>query len=103
MNCPPPVRSACRLDIGESTKVQLELTATALGDFVHQACAFSEHAARTNARLETRVEGTASLVLEIADLDDPDNSGFSGVSAWASDDNSAARLWEVTQQMLAER
>ena len=60
-----------RLDIGESAQVELELTATGLGDFVHQAGAFSEHAARTNAQLETRVEGTASLVLEIVDLDDP--------------------------------
>ena len=46
----------------------MELKATALGDFVHQASAFSEHTARMDATIETRVEGTASLVIEIVDF-----------------------------------
>ncbi len=60
-----------QLDAGESAQVQVELTATKLGSFVHHASAFSEHAPRTDAQVETRVDGTASLVLEIVDLDDP--------------------------------
>lgn len=60
-----------RLDTGDATKFQVNLTAAKLGDFVHRAGAVSEHGAIANAESKTKIDGVSSLVLEIVDLDDP--------------------------------
>jgi uncharacterized repeat protein (TIGR01451 family) len=60
-----------RLEPGESTSMSVELLANQPGTFVQRAGAVSEHGARAEAEFETNVEGTASLVLEIIDLNDP--------------------------------
>lgn len=57
--------------------VEVELTATDFGKFTHEAAAMSEHGAQAADELVTRVEGTASLSLEIMDLDDPVEVGSS--------------------------
>lgn len=60
-----------RLEAGQSIPVNVTLIAETSGGFEHQVRATSEQGAFADAKLDTRVEGTASLVLEIADLDDP--------------------------------
>lgn len=60
-----------RLEAGQSAKVQVDLTATQLGTFTHQVAATSEHGARDQAQIETAVDGTASLDLQIVDQNDP--------------------------------
>jgi uncharacterized repeat protein (TIGR01451 family) len=60
-----------RLEAGESAGLKVALAATEPGSFAHHVSAVSEQGARAAADLQTQVEGTASLVLEIVDLDDP--------------------------------
>lgn len=60
-----------RLEPGASTQMTIKLKADKLGEFTHFLRATSEHGTRSDAQLATRVEGTPSLVLTIADLDDP--------------------------------
>ncbi|QDT63045.1 DUF11 domain-containing protein [Calycomorphotria hydatis] len=60
-----------RLNPGESKQLHCNLEASKLGDFVHHAGAISEHGARAETSFATSIDGTASLVLEIFDLDDP--------------------------------
>jgi uncharacterized repeat protein (TIGR01451 family) len=60
-----------RLEAGESADLQVELDATEPGSFTHRVAALSEQGARSTADFQTQVDGTASLVLEIVDLDDP--------------------------------
>ncbi len=60
-----------RLDAGEAMKLNVELETSKIGDFVQSVRAMSEHGALSSAQAKTRVEGTASLLLEIVDLDDP--------------------------------
>jgi hypothetical protein len=55
----------------ETIDLSLKLKPTELGDFAHMAQAISEHGAIAEAKTDTRIEGTASLVLEVLDLDDP--------------------------------
>ncbi len=55
----------------EAIDLSLKLKPVELGDFSHVARAISEHGAVAEANVETRIEGTASLVLEVLDLDDP--------------------------------
>ena len=55
----------------ESIDLSLKLKPVTLGDFSHVARAISEHGAVAEANAATRIEGTASLVLEVLDLDDP--------------------------------
>ncbi|MFT4558332.1 MAG: putative repeat protein (TIGR01451 family) [Planctomycetaceae bacterium] len=55
----------------EAIDLSLKLKPIELGDFNHVARAVSEHGAIANAKVATRIEGTASLVLEVLDLDDP--------------------------------
>lgn len=38
---------------------------------------------------------------DVANASDPDQPGFTGVDAWAADDEAALRLWNVTEQMLS--
>ncbi|MCA9041027.1 MAG: DUF11 domain-containing protein [Planctomycetaceae bacterium] len=60
-----------RLEPGQTTEVQVQLEATALGAGIQRFAAVSDQATRTEATVETDVDGTPSLVLEILDLDDP--------------------------------
>jgi hypothetical protein len=55
----------------ETIDLSLKLKPIELGDFAHVAQAISEHGAVAEAKTETKIEGTASLVLEVLDLDDP--------------------------------
>jgi uncharacterized repeat protein (TIGR01451 family) len=59
------------LDPDESRELQVELAATKLGSYVHRAGAISENGARSEAELKMKIDGAASLVLEVVDLDDP--------------------------------
>lgn len=60
-----------RLEPGQTVQVGCELMATKPGRQAHVASASSEQGAGAEARCETKVEGTASLLLEIVDLNDP--------------------------------
>lgn len=60
-----------RLDPGQSLQVRTELATAQLGTHLHLAGAVSEHGTRSEAQFETEIDGTASLVLEVLDLDDP--------------------------------
>ncbi|MBL6707384.1 MAG: DUF11 domain-containing protein [Planctomycetaceae bacterium] len=55
----------------ETVELSLKLKPIEPGDFNHVARAVSEHGAIAEAKVATRIEGTASLVLEVLDLDDP--------------------------------
>lgn len=60
-----------RLEPGQKVACHVELAAEQVGKHVHLAGAISEHGSRAETRLPTEVDGTASLVLKIVDLDDP--------------------------------
>jgi uncharacterized repeat protein (TIGR01451 family) len=60
-----------RLEPGQTVQLKVELEATKLGDYTHTVAAVSEHGAMSEAKFDTTVDGTSSLVLEIVDLDDP--------------------------------
>lgn len=60
-----------RMQPNEEIVLTAHFTATKQGDFEHQVLLTSEHGGRAEARLATRVEGSAALVLDIADLNDP--------------------------------
>ncbi|QDV52327.1 DUF11 domain-containing protein [Gimesia fumaroli] len=60
-----------RMEPGQSANVNLELKTKTIGNYVHHVRAISEHNVKSDAQIQTRIEGTAQLVLEIADLDDP--------------------------------
>lgn len=55
----------------ETVEMALRLKPVTAGDFVQVATVVSEHTAAVEARTETKIEGTASLVLDVADIDDP--------------------------------
>ena len=59
------------LDAEQATSVEAQLVAKEPGEFTHVAAVVSEHGARKEAQYQTHVEGSPSLVVEIADLDDP--------------------------------
>ncbi len=60
-----------RLDKGEKAEISVVMTAKTAGEFTHYIRATSEHGAVSDADTATRVEGAASLVVNVADLDDP--------------------------------
>ncbi|QDT44170.1 Large cysteine-rich periplasmic protein OmcB precursor [Gimesia alba] len=60
-----------RMEPGQAASVNLELKTKTIGNYVHHVRAISEHNVKSDAQIQTRIEGTAQLVLEIADLDDP--------------------------------
>ncbi len=59
------------VDAGKTTELSVKLRPTDVGDFAHVAKVVSEHGATAEARTSTKIEGAASLVLEVVDLDDP--------------------------------
>ena len=60
-----------RLEPGQSLQLKVDLEAAKLGNHTHTVAAVSEHGAMSEAKFDTTVDGTSSLVLEIVDLDDP--------------------------------
>ncbi len=60
-----------RLDRGEEAQVAVVLNAKSTGEFTHFIRATSEHGAISDSEVSTRVEGAASLVVDVLDLDDP--------------------------------
>jgi len=56
---------------GDKQEISVELAAVNFGNFTHEVAVVSEQGAQAIAELDTRVEGTAALSLEIVDLDDP--------------------------------
>ena len=60
-----------RLEPEQSIQVACELTTTGLGDFTQQISAVSDAGAWSEASVVTRIDGTPSLTMEVADLDDP--------------------------------
>ncbi len=64
-----------RLEPGQNAKVTCELNATALGDFSHTVAVLSDSGVRAEAKIDTKVDGVASLTMELVDLDDPVETG----------------------------
>lgn len=60
---------------GDKVEMQLKLKPVQLGDFSHVARVLSEHGASSEAQSVTSIQGTASLMLEVVDLDDPVETG----------------------------
>lgn len=60
-----------RLEPGQTAQVTCELNAVALGEFTQTAVVLSDSGIRAEAKTQTRVDGVASLTMELADLDDP--------------------------------
>ncbi len=60
-----------RLAPGESMQVACELNSLKLGDFTQTVQVVSDSGVQADAQIETRVDGIASLTLELVDLDDP--------------------------------
>jgi uncharacterized membrane protein len=60
-----------RLEPGQSVQVSCELNAVALGDFTHAVSVLSDSGVRADAKSQTKVDGIASLTMELVDLDDP--------------------------------
>gem|GEM_PF-2361646 len=60
-----------RLDRGETSDVSVVLNAKSPGEFTHFIRATSEHGATCDSEISTRIEGAASLVVDVSDLDDP--------------------------------
>jgi uncharacterized repeat protein (TIGR01451 family) len=60
-----------RVEAGQSVDLAAELTATDLGNHKHVVTITGEGGATSQAVVDTAVDGTASLVVEVLDLDDP--------------------------------
>jgi uncharacterized repeat protein (TIGR01451 family) len=59
------------LDVQQTTPVKLELVSTQIGKGVHTVAAVAEQGARSEQKLETVVDGVASLAVEIVKQADP--------------------------------
>jgi uncharacterized repeat protein (TIGR01451 family) len=64
-----------RLELKESVQLKVELATTELGTHVHNFAAISEQGARSDAKLETVVDGTASPEVEIIAQNNPAEIG----------------------------
>lgn len=60
-----------RLAAGATAEMRVTMRADRIGNFTHFVRATSEHGAISDSQFSTQVEGSAALVLEIRDLDDP--------------------------------
>lgn len=60
-----------RIEAGQSQQLTCELTARTIGDHAHKVEAAGENGALASTTVPTKVDGTASLVVEIRDLEDP--------------------------------
>ena len=63
--------SVGHLEPAQSVQLKVQLQATELGQFEHHVFASAEHGVTAKADTTTTVEGSASLALEIQDIDDP--------------------------------
>lgn len=59
------------LEPEQSVQLKVQLQATEMGQFEHHVFASAEHGVSAKADTTTKVEGSASLVMEVQDLDDP--------------------------------
>jgi uncharacterized repeat protein (TIGR01451 family) len=59
------------MDIKESAHLKCELATTQIGNHIHSVAALTEQGARAEAKLETVVDGTASLQVEIIAQNNP--------------------------------
>ncbi len=59
------------LEPAQTVQVKLQLQAQEIGQFEHHVAATSEHGVIAKADTTTKVEGSASLMMEVQDLDDP--------------------------------
>ena len=64
-----------RLEPGQNAKVTCELNASALGNFSHTVAVLSDSGVRAEAKIDTKVDGVASLTMELVDIDDPVETG----------------------------
>ncbi len=80
------------------------MKATGAGEFTHRVGAISEHGTQVEAAIDTQVEGTASLVLEIVDLDDPVEIGVETAYEVRvrNDGTAAARNVEIICELPAD-
>lgn len=69
-----------RVEAGKKLSVTAVAAAAKLGSHVHRAGAISEQGAQSETTVTTRVEGIASLIVDIADLNDPVEIGTE--TAW---------------------
>ncbi len=60
-----------RMEKGASAQISVVLNAKTAGEYTHFIRATSENGVTSDADVSTRVEGAASLVVDVADLDDP--------------------------------
>lgn len=60
-----------RLEPGEEAQLSCELNSLQLGEFTHNIQVVSDTGVQADAQIETRVDGIASLTMELIDLDDP--------------------------------
>ena len=60
-----------RLEAGQSVELSAELAAAKLGAYRNTVTVYGEQGIKAEATVQTEVEGTASLVVEIIDLNDP--------------------------------
>ncbi len=59
------------IESGKTSELNVRLRPTELGEFAHVARVTSEHGSPAESKVSTKIEGAASLVLEVVDLDDP--------------------------------
>ena len=64
-----------RLEPGEATQVSCELNSQQIGEFAHSVQVVSDSGVKADAKIETRVDGIASLTMELVDFDDPVETG----------------------------
>lgn len=60
-----------RMESDQSITLNCELSAVQLGEFTQKVTAASDAGARAETALDTKVDGAASLTMELVDLDDP--------------------------------
>lgn len=60
-----------RIEPGQTSEMSVTLEAVKLGDFEHQVSAITDQGARSETRIPTKIDGIASLTLEVNDLNDP--------------------------------
>ncbi len=60
-----------RLEPDQTVQVGCELTAVGLGEFTQNVAVTSDAGARAETAIDTQVDGTPSLTMQVVDLDDP--------------------------------
>jgi uncharacterized repeat protein (TIGR01451 family) len=64
-----------RLEPGDSTQVSCELNSLLLGEYTHTVQVVSDSGVQAEAKIDTRIDGIASLTMELVDFDDPVETG----------------------------